>query len=316
MGQFFRDDLHDEFGTWAFGYTDAGGLDVGEVAGGRPRRSATATTPPFSPPGPRPGDRLADEAATALARGHRAQRASAPARASSTCGPARPMPAPTTRSTATRPTRAWWRPSAPRLPPSTRGWRCCRCRRSRSRIPFEGAALPGYLLRCRGPGERARRPLVILTNGYDATVTEMYFASGCGGGATGLPLPLLRRPGPGRAADRAGGSRLRPNWETVIGPVVDFALGLDGHRPRRRITLSGWSLGGRLALRAAGGRAAPRRLRIADPGLRAALDPAGAGRASGSTPPPSPISTPSHPRPGRARTGGGSPPIGRSPGCC
>ena len=44
------------------------------------------------------------------------------------------------------------------------------------RIPYEGTTLPGYLLPAAGRGAE-RRPLVIITNGYDATVTEMYF--GC-----------------------------------------------------------------------------------------------------------------------------------------
>ena len=41
---------------------------------------------------------------------------------------------------------------------------------------------------------------------------------------------------------------IRPEWETVIRPVVDFALPLPNVDPGR-IALSGWSLGGYLALR-------------------------------------------------------------------
>ena len=71
------------------------------------------------------------------------------------------------------------------------------------RIPFEGTTLPGYFLPATGT-RTSVRPLVILTNGYDATVTEMYFACAVPAAAPRLPLPLLRRPGPGRDADRAG----------------------------------------------------------------------------------------------------------------
>jgi len=31
MGLFFKNDLHDEFGTWPLGYTAAGGVDVGVI---------------------------------------------------------------------------------------------------------------------------------------------------------------------------------------------------------------------------------------------------------------------------------------------
>ena len=62
---------------------------------------------------------------------------------------------------------------------------------------------------------------------------------------------------------------IRPDWESVIGPVVDFALTLPGV-DTDRIALSGWSLGGYLALRGASGE--PRLAAcIADPGLRAVL---------------------------------------------
>lgn len=62
------------------------------------------------------------------------------------------------------------------------------------------------------------------------------------------------------------GLPLRPDWETVVGAVVDRALKLPNVDPTR-IALSGWSLGGHLAPRAASGE---HRLAacIADPGQR------------------------------------------------
>ena len=35
MGRFFKNDLHDEFGSWLLGYTATGGPDLGVLAGGR-----------------------------------------------------------------------------------------------------------------------------------------------------------------------------------------------------------------------------------------------------------------------------------------
>lgn len=64
------------------------------------------------------------------------------------------------------------------------------------RIPYEGTTLPAYLLPAAGMASQ-RRPLLVLTNGYDATVTEMYFAS--------AQLP------PSRASRRASPT---PAWST------------------------------------------------------------------------------------------------------
>jgi hypothetical protein len=45
------------------------------------------------------------------------------------------------------------------------------------RIALEGAAMAAYLIPAVGH-EREVRPLLILTNGYDATITDMYFGGG------------------------------------------------------------------------------------------------------------------------------------------
>jgi pimeloyl-ACP methyl ester carboxylesterase len=76
------------------------------------------------------------------------------------------------------------------------------------------------------------------------------------------------------------GIPIRADWDAVVGAVVDAVIGLDGIDPHR-IALTGWSLGGHLALRAASGE--PRIAAcIADPGLQSiAAGMAGRLRAAG-----------------------------------
>jgi pimeloyl-ACP methyl ester carboxylesterase len=128
-------------------------------------------------------------------------------------------------------------------------------------IPFEGTSLPGYFHRAVESGPP--RPTLISTNGYDATVHEAHFAHA---------IPALRRgyncltfdgPGQGRALIKQG-LFMRPDWENVVRPVVDYVLARPEVDPRR-VALIGWSFGGYLAPRATSGE--PRLAAcIADPG--------------------------------------------------
>ena len=129
-------------------------------------------------------------------------------------------------------------------------------------IGFEGAELPAYLFRA--PGAAAPRPLLIATNGYDATIYEMFL---------GQAVPALRRgyhclifDGPGQGAVLyEQGIPIRADWEAVVGAVIDAVVDREDVDPDR-IALTGWSLGGHLALRAASGE--PRLAAcVADPGL-------------------------------------------------
>lgn len=134
-----------------------------------------------------------------------------------------------------------------------------------ARIPFEGTTMPGYLIAASGM-ERDVRPLVILTNGYDAAATDLYFASAVALTRRGYHCLIFDGPGQGEMLFEQG-VHLRADWENVVSAVVDFAE----EQPlvdARRIAIAGWSLGGYLAPRAASGES---RLRacIADPGLLA-----------------------------------------------
>ena len=131
-------------------------------------------------------------------------------------------------------------------------------------IPFEGTTLPGWFFR--PDGDDRPRPLLIATDGYDSTVYEMYLGQAIPALERGWSCLLFDGPGQGRALFEQG-LHLRPDWENVVPAAVDVALARGDVDPAR-IALTGWSLGGYLALRAATGE---HRLAacIADPALYA-----------------------------------------------
>jgi pimeloyl-ACP methyl ester carboxylesterase len=135
-------------------------------------------------------------------------------------------------------------------------------------IPYEQTEMPGYLIPAAGNPD-GKAPLLIFTNGYDATISGMYFGSGMAAAARGYHCLIFDGPGQGKLLIEEG-MTMPGAWEDVVTPVVDFALGLDVVDPDR-IALMGWSLGGYLAPRAASGE---HRLAacIADPGLAGILD--------------------------------------------
>ena len=118
-------------------------------------------------------------------------------------------------------------------------------------VSFEGHPMPAYFARARGAAEGEVRPLIVLTNGYDATVADMYIAMGRAIVDRGYHCLFFDGPGQGALLIREG-IPMVPDWERVVTPVIDAAVA----RPEvdaDRIVLMGWSLGGYLALRAATG---------------------------------------------------------------
>jgi len=114
-------------------------------------------------------------------------------------------------------------------------------------IPFEQTTLPGYFFR--PDASDHQRAMVILTGGYDSTVEELYFSNAAAALARGYNVLAFDGPGQGGALVQQG-LTLRPDWENVVRPVVDFALGRRDVDPTR-IALIGPSLGAHLAPRAA-----------------------------------------------------------------
>ncbi|SEB14290.1 S9 family peptidase [Variovorax sp. YR216] len=253
----FHHHLHDEFGTWPLAYIPAGGAEYGEIEAVA-RAVGEGDDGAFHAAWSQAAERLAAQGEEALKRGHTAGARSLFLRASCYQAAAyHPL---------------YGEPVDPRLLQSFRRQSELLGRAlalgdtpaTPLRIPFEGTTLPGYLLSAEGRTAAERGPLLILTNGYDGTMTDMYFASAVAATRRGYHCLMFDGPGQGGALYEQG-LRLRPDWETVVRAVVDHALTFDLVDPAR-IALSGWSLGGYLAPRAASG---DTRLSacIADPGL-------------------------------------------------
>jgi pimeloyl-ACP methyl ester carboxylesterase len=114
-------------------------------------------------------------------------------------------------------------------------------------IPYADTTLPAYLFLVDDSG--TPRPTIIYNSGYDSTREESYFAIAAAALRRGYNVLAFDGPGQG-AALREQRLLMRPDWEAVITPVVDYAL-TRGEIDARRIVLFGYSLGGYLVARAA-----------------------------------------------------------------
>jgi len=255
LASLFRNALHEDFGTWPLAYIPYGGADFGEVeavANAIGDGDDSAYYEAFSAA----GDRLVAEAEATLSRGHVGSARELFLRASAfhaaSFHPLYGAPVdPRILDVYARQMAAFDRGLAlgphPTAPLS---------------IPFEGATLNGYFIAAQG-FEREVRPLIIFNNGYDATLTDVYFASAVAASRRGFHSLMFDGPGQGGMLYQQG-LPLRPDWEVVINAVVDFAQTLP-LVDLRRIALSGGSLGGHLAPRGASGEPRLAAL-VADPG--------------------------------------------------
>jgi hypothetical protein len=129
-------------------------------------------------------------------------------------------------------------------------------------IPYEGTTLHGFYIR--GRSKARRRPLLILNNGSDGSLLDMWLWGGAGASARGYDCLTFDGPGQGYALWKQK-LYFRPDWEKVITPVVDFALSRPDVDPKR-IAIQGISQGGYWVPRAV---AFEKRIAaaIADPGV-------------------------------------------------
>lgn len=254
-GQIFSDPFHDDFGTWMLGYTPYGGGDYGDVAAVAAVVGDGDDTA-FYNAWLAAGDRMNADAAAAESAGHRSSASDLYLRAS------------TAYASAYHP--LYGTPVDPRLLEAYRrqvasfdaGMSLRAVPVQAFDIPFEGARMRSYLLPAEGR-ETEVLPLIIMVNGYDATVTDVYFAMGVAAARRGYHVLIFDGPGQGGTLYEQG-VPLRPDWETVVSAVIDHAV-TQPIVDVDRIAVSGWSLGGYLAPRAASG---DQRISacIADPG--------------------------------------------------
>jgi hypothetical protein len=133
-------------------------------------------------------------------------------------------------------------------------------------IPYEGTTMPGWLLK--PDASAAPRPTVILNNGSDGQIIDLYAFGGAAALERGYNALIYEGPGQGSMLFERK-IPFRPDWEKVVTPVVDFLRARPDVDPER-IAITGWSMCGELVPRAA---AFEHRLAavVADPGVTSVI---------------------------------------------
>ncbi len=113
-------------------------------------------------------------------------------------------------------------------------------------IPYEDSFLPGHFYT--SPVAEEKAPVLVITPGRDTWAEDTRWIYD---GAIRRGIHALVYDGPGQGfALRTGGLTFRPDWENVLGPVIDYAVARPEVDPSR-VGLFGVSFGGFLSMRAA-----------------------------------------------------------------
>lgn len=113
-------------------------------------------------------------------------------------------------------------------------------------IPFENTRLPGFL--CLPDADPIPRPLLILQTGLDGSGEELFWTYGKAAIERGYVCLIVEGPGQGSLIVEQN-LPLRPNWETVVTSIVDFAYELPWVN-KEKIAILGVGFGGYLVPRA------------------------------------------------------------------
>jgi alpha-beta hydrolase superfamily lysophospholipase len=123
----------------------------------------------------------------------------------------------------------------------------------RLEIPFEGGALPGYLVRppaSVASGSDGRLPTLIGVGGFDSSAEELYFHLGAPGAERGWNVFVFD--GPGQPGCMRGNPSMtfRPDYDVPIAAVIDELVRRPDVDPNR-LVLAGQSFGSYFAARSA-----------------------------------------------------------------
>jgi len=107
-------------------------------------------------------------------------------------------------------------------------------------IPYAGTFMPGYFVK--RDSRETKRPLLILVNGSDGSVVDMWAQGGKAALERGYNILIFDGPGQGTMLwDRH--TAFRYDYEAVVSPVVDYAL-TRHDVDKNRIAIQGISQGG------------------------------------------------------------------------
>lgn len=255
MGLIFKNDLLDEFGTWGLGYIPYGGADFGELLG-IANAVGDGDDSAFVKAFWNAAARFEDEGDEYVKNGNRARAKEVYLKAAGLY------------SNSYHP--IYGTPVDPRIKEAFRKMtNCFNMALSLSdvpvspmRIPFDDITLPAYFIPATNYPD-IKRPLLLITNGYDGTIVDTYFAVAVAALERGYHCLLFDGPGQGEVLIEQNVT-MRPDWEVVVKAVVDVAEKIP-LVDQEKMAITGWSLGGYLSLRAASGE--PRFAAcVADPG--------------------------------------------------
>lgn len=91
-------------------------------------------------------------------------------------------------------------------------------------IPYEGSTLPGWFFRPDASG--AARPTIVLVNGSDGSLSDLWCSAAEGGLERGYNVLMFDGPGQQSMLFERG-VPFRPDWAPVLTPVVDFLVARD-----------------------------------------------------------------------------------------
>jgi len=118
-------------------------------------------------------------------------------------------------------------------------------------VPFDGGALPGYLVRPAAAGTTVGpRPTVVAVGGFDSSAEELYFQLGVPGAERGWNVLVFDGPGQLGCMRTNPTMTFRPDYEVPLSAVLDTVLALPDV-DADRVALAGQSFGSYFAARSA-----------------------------------------------------------------